>query len=139
MTIEDRLLCTELERFFEENPKQGTANDFSMFVIDVLEDAGQSQLLLLGVNRLDEPIKDISFDFSLGNSDGAMAWEDLPVTLGGDEFGAFKVAHAMPILLPIEPEQIDVINTMTEDNQVLEMNNCDYESESEFRKRTSFY
>src|SRR5699024_4723272 len=96
-TIEDSPLYTELESFIEENPKQGTANDFSMFVIDVLEDAGQSQLLLLGVNRLDEPIKDISFDFSLGNSDGEMAWEDLPVTLGADEFGAFKVDHAMPI------------------------------------------
>src|SRR5699024_721167 len=55
-TIEDSPLYTELESFIEENPTQGTANDFSMFVIDVLEDAGQSQLLLLGVNRLDEPI-----------------------------------------------------------------------------------
>src|SRR5699024_4858811 len=96
-TIEDSLLNMEVESYIEEHPKQGTANDFSMFVIDVLEDAGQSQLLLLGVNRLDEPIKDISFDFSLGNSDGEMAWEDLPVTLGADEFGAFKVDHAMPI------------------------------------------
>src|SRR5699024_8863035 len=117
------------ESFIEENPKQGTANDFSMFVIDVLEDAGQSQLLLLGVNRWDEPIKDISFDFSLGNSDGEMAWEDLLVTLGGDGFGACKVDQALPILLPIEEEQIVVINTMTEDNQVFEMNNFDYESE----------
>src|SRR5699024_7385391 len=73
-TIEDSPLYTELESFIEENPKQGAANDFSMYVIDVLEDAGQSQLLLLGINRLDEPIKDISFDFSLGNSDGEMAW-----------------------------------------------------------------
>ena len=128
-TIEDSPLYTELESFIEENPKQGAANDFSMYVIDVLEDAGQSQLLLLGINRLDEPIKDISFDFSLGNSDGEMAWEDLPVTLGADEFGAFKVDHAMPILLPIEEEQIDVINTITEDNQVFEMDNFDYESE----------
>src|SRR5699024_5797226 len=127
--IEDSPLYTELESFIEENPKKGTANDFSMFVIDVLEDAGQSQMLLLGVNRLDEPIKDIGFDFSLVNSDGEVAWEDLPVTLGADEFGEFKVDHAMPILLPIEEEQIDVINTMTEDNQVFEMNNFDYESE----------
>src|SRR5699024_10598690 len=57
-TIEDSQLYTELESFIEENPKQGTTNEFSMFVIDVFEDAGQSQLLLLVVNRLDEPSKD---------------------------------------------------------------------------------
>src|SRR5699024_11910939 len=91
--IEDSPLYTELESFIEENPKQGTANDVSMFVIDVLEDAGQSQLLVLGVNRLDEPIKDISFDFSLGSPDGEKAWEDLPVTLVADESGALKVDH----------------------------------------------
>src|SRR5699024_1441949 len=128
-TIEDSPLYTELESFIEENPKQGAANDFSMYVIDVLEDAGQSQLLLLGINRVDEPINESRFDVALGTSDGEIAWEDLSVTLGADEFGAFKVDHAMPILLPIEEEQIDVINTITEDNQVFEMDNFDYESE----------
>src|SRR5699024_517337 len=127
--IEDSPVYTELESFIEENPKHGAANDIRMYEIDVLEAAGQSQLLLLGINRWDEPIKAISFDLSLGYSDGDMAWVDLPVRLGADEFGAFKVDHAMPILLPIEEEQIDVINTITEDNQVFEMDNFDYESE----------
>src|SRR5699024_11189155 len=115
--------------FIEENPKQGTANDFSMFVIDVVEDADQSQLLLLGVNRWEEPINDISFYFSLGNYDEEMIWEDLTDTLGADECEELKVDDEMPIMLHIEEEQIDVINTMTEDNQVFEMNNFDYDSE----------
>src|SRR5699024_8603246 len=121
---------SHLNQLIEENPDQGVDNDFSLYAVDTIEHPDGTQLLLLGINRLNKPIEDITFDFTLGNNEGEFVWEGMPITLPNEEFGPFKVDHAMPIILPVTDEQIQVVNTITTDNQVFEIENFNY-SEAE--------
>ncbi|MBO1001605.1 hypothetical protein ACFSKI_16300 [Pseudogracilibacillus auburnensis] len=130
ITIENNDIYQQLDQMVKENPQDGDANDFSLFLIDFVEfEDDELQLLFLGINRLDKPIKNISFDFTLGYEDGEYVWEDLNVSIPEDEFGAIKVDHAMPILLPVTEEQIEIINEINFDNQIFEMENFDFETE----------
>lgn len=113
----------------EENPTLGEDDDFSMFSIDSEQDLGDGtkDILFLGINRLDKPIKNIQFNFTLGTTDGDYVWEDIPVSIDEDVFGSIKPNHAMPILLEATDEQFEIYTTINEENQVFEMDNFTFD------------
>jgi len=115
----------------EANPELGAENDFSLFSIesDGNFNEGVTEVLFLGINRLDDPIKNIQFDFTLGATDGDYVWEEEPVQLPEEVFGAIEPNHAMPILLEVTEEEFEIFNTISEENQIFEMENFTYDTE----------
>ncbi|GAF65087.1 hypothetical protein BTS2_1985 [Bacillus sp. TS-2] len=130
VTTENNELFQELNDFVEQNPDAGTENDFSMTSMTMIQDAeGNQQMMFLGFNRLGESIKNVSFSYSLGNTDGDMVWENFEVILDEEMIGTIPNNTAIPITLPLtSQEQVDVLNTINQDNVLMQFDNFTYES-----------
>lgn len=86
-------------------------------------------MLFLGINRLDESLNDISFDYTLGLDDGSFVWEDAEVTLSGENTGIIQPNHAVvPFSLGIAPEPEAIIDSLEQDNQVVKLENFSFQS-----------
>ena len=128
VTVEDNELYQELDRIITENPLQGAENDFSLYVVDIIEtDTEELWLFLMGINRLPTTIQNISFDFTFGNTDGEYVWEDYPLIFEEPEFGAIDENKVFPVFIPLTDEQAELVTQLNEDNQIFEMNNFEYE------------
>ncbi|KYG26013.1 hypothetical protein [Alkalihalobacillus trypoxylicola] len=130
VTTENNELFQELNDFVEQNPDAGTENDFSMTSMTMIQDPeGNQQMIFLGFNRLGESIKNVSFSYSLGNTEGDMVWDNFEVLLDEEMIGAIPNNTAIPVALPItSQEQIDLLNTLSQENVVMQFDNFNYES-----------
>src|SRR5690606_12699837 len=113
----------------KENAKFGAPNDFSMLSVSMMVDEnGNQQMLFLGVNRIGTPVKNVTFEITLGSTEGDMVWENLPVTLDEEFTGVIENNAALPIFLPVTSQgQIDVMQTISQENLVMEINNFNFE------------
>lgn len=131
VTIENSEVYQRLDEYIKENPKQGAANDFSAYIYTtVISDDGQINLILMAINRLDQPIKNVSFDFTLGKTDEdgeELVFENLPVALPEEEFGSFQPDHMMPFLIEMSEEQAELVQEIDTTNQIFEINAFDLE------------
>jgi len=129
VTIENSEVYKELNRMITENADMGLANDFSINIIDIVDSGTENaSLLFLAINRLDEPMKNIKFDYTLGHDNGASVWEGVEVDLSEQETGIIQPNHAVPFSLSITPEQEALIDTLEQDNQVVKMDNFKFDS-----------
>lgn len=127
-TVENHNIYKELNNLVTENPSIGEENDFSLYIVNTIHDqAGEVRLVLLGINRLTSPIKNISFNFTLGNKQGEYVWENQEVTMSEDSAGPLQSNHAFPIILPLTAEQEERLKSLNEENQVMEIENFQYE------------
>jgi len=133
VTIENSEFYQQVDEFVQENSKFGAPNDFSMLSFSLAEDPlGNPQMLFIGVNRLGAPVTNITFDFSLGNTGGDMVWEDAPVVIDEESTGVLEDNAAVPIFLPVtSEEQIELMNTISQENVVIEFNNFEFEAVDE--------
>ena len=119
-TIENHSLYQELDNIIKENPSIGEVDDFSVYVVNTIhDDQGNSKLVLLGVNRLPASIKNIEFNYTLGNKDNEFVWEKQQVKLNEKEAGILEVNSAVPIVLPITEAQEALLKTLDQENQVM--------------------
>ncbi|WP_449354452.1 hypothetical protein ACUL41_15340 [Virgibacillus natechei] len=124
VTIEDNEIYSVLDEAIKADPKMGISNDFSLFPFDiVINEDGSNSLLFLAINRLEEPIKNLSFEMTFGNQNGEYIWEDSGVTFPEEQFGVLKPDHAMPFMLDITQEQVDLYDSLDMDNVHMEMAN----------------
>lgn len=124
VTIGNHNIYSELDNMIKENPDMGEGNDFSVIVVDsIYDDEGNAQILMLGINRTSETMKDISFGYTLGTEDGEYVFEDLLITMEEETAGALQPNSALPIVLPISPEQDTVLQKIGEGNQVVKVDN----------------
>lgn len=131
VTIENSEVYKELNRMITEDADMGLANDFSINIIDIVDSGTENaSLLFLAINRLDEPMKNITFDYTLGHDNGEYVWEGVKVNLTEQDTGIIQPNHAVPFSLGITPEQEALIDTLEQDNQVVKMDNFKFESES---------
>lgn len=128
VTIENSEVYKELNRMIKENPDMGLANDFSINIIDIVDSGTENaSLLFLAINRLDEPMKNISFDYTLGLDTGEFVWEGVEVNLSEQDTGIIQPNHAVPFSLDITAEQEALIDKIEQDNQVVKMDNFKFE------------
>lgn len=115
----------------KSNPQLGTLDDFSMFTIDFDEEVTQNldMITFLGINRLDEPIKNLNFNITFGNDRGEYVWENQNIDIPEETFGTFDPDHAIPIMLDITEEQLEVYQTITEENQVFSLDDFTFDTE----------
>ena len=129
VTIENSEVYKELDRMITEDADMVLANDFSINIIDIVDSGTENaSLLFLAINRLDEPMKNISFDYTLGLDSGENIWEGVEVNLSETDTGIIQPNHAVPFSLGITPEQEALIDTLEQDNQVVKMDNFKFES-----------
>ncbi len=132
LSIDNHNIYNELNQIVEQNPKVGAANDFSLFIVDTMRDeTDNAKLLFLGINRLPEAIKNVSFEYTLGNDDDEFVWENEEVTLTEEQTGVLQVDSAIPIALPLTDEQETLLKTIDEENQMVEISNFKYEKATE--------
>lgn len=125
--MDENNVYQELNRFVEANPEHGEANDLSIYVVNTLHNEQGDHLILLAINRMDEPVKNISFEYTLGTDDGELIFDQEPVLIAEEDFGDIKVDHAMPFTLQVNEDQLEIMNKITDENQHIEFDNVNIE------------
>lgn len=125
--LETDNVYSELNKFVVENPNHGEPNDLSIYVVNTLQNEKGDHLVLFAINRLDDPVKNISFNYTLGENEGELIFDSEPVVLDELEFGQIEVNHAMPFTLQVKEEQLDIMSRITDENQLVEFENVDLE------------
>ncbi|MBU8564979.1 hypothetical protein [Virgibacillus pantothenticus] len=124
MTIENNEIYSVLDEAIKADPKMGVPNDFSLYPFDIsVNPDGSRSILFLAINRLKDPIKNITFDMTFGNKEGEYIYENEKLVLTEDEFGILNPDSAIPFMLDVTPEQEQLFNRLTKDNVHLEMAN----------------
>lgn len=127
-TVDNHNIYQELNKLVSENPDVGEANDFSLYIVNTIHgDEGEVKLVLLGINRLPMAIKNLAFDFTLGNKEGEYVWNKLNVTMDEETAGALQPNSAFPIVLPLTPEQEELLRSLTEEDQVMKIENFTFD------------
>lgn len=128
LTLENNDLYKELTRVINENPTIGTPNDFSMQTVNSVNKGQENAAyIFLAINRTDVAMKNVAFNFTMGNKDGEMIWENEKIGLSEDTAGVLQPNSAVPVIIPLTPEQETRIGDLTSDNTVLELSNFQYE------------
>lgn len=128
LTLENNDLYKELTRVINENPTIGTPNDFSMQTVNSVNKGQENAAyIFLAINRTDVAMKNVAFNFTMGNKDGEMIWENEKIGLSEDTAGVLQPNSAVPVIIPLTAEQETRIGDLTSDNTVLELSNFQYE------------
>ncbi|WP_153463052.1 hypothetical protein [Sediminibacillus terrae] len=129
ITIEDNEVYSALNEAINAEPNMGIPDDFSLYPFDILMNPdGNNSIVFLAINRLKDPIKNISFDFKFGNGDSQeYIWESTDVSLPEGQFGTLESNHAMPFMLDITPEQEAIFETLNMDNVDMQVDNYNME------------
>lgn len=125
ITIENNEIYSQLAEVIKADPKAGIPNDFSVYPHDIVyNEDGSSSVLFIGVNRTDRPIRNISFDLTLGDNDGNYIFEGQEVLLDENSVGVLQQDSAVPFLLGITKEDEDIFKTLNESNVDIRLDNA---------------
>ena len=122
VTVENNEFYQAVLEIVEADPKMGAANDFSLYPYSVLENKdGEPSLLCFIINRLEKPIKNLSFNFTFGNQDGEYIFDSNEVRLPNEYLGNLDKDALAPILLTMNKEDVDLFYTIDEHNVYVKM------------------
>lgn len=125
ITIENNEIYSQLAEVIKADPKAGIPNDFSVYPHDIVyNEDGSSSVLFIGVNRTDKPIRNISFELTLGDNDGNYIFEGQEVLLDENSVGVLQQDSAVPFLLGITKEDEDIFKTLTQSNVDIRLDNA---------------
>ncbi len=128
VTIENNQLYQLVNNQIKKDPKAGEDNVFGMYAVDVLtKDSGQKAFLFMAINRIHKPIKNISFDFTLGNKAGEYVWNKSKLNLSETRIGVLQPNSAVPILVLLTNEQYKLVKGMKKEDSVMEIGKLKYE------------
>ena len=126
LTFENSPIYSELQDLVESDPKLGYPNDFTLYPLDIVTyEDGRDAILFLGVNRLDDPIKNMSFELTLGKKNGEYIWKGLEVDLPEELAGVLESDSSIPVFLEISSEQGETFKKLTDDNMDIAIDKFD--------------
>lgn len=130
ITIDNNDVYKEINEIVNENPDLGIVDDFSIQILDVVEnvDGTFDTLAFLAINRLDEPLKNINFEYTLGNDEGEYVFDGIEIDLTESDVGVIQAHSVVPFYLGVTEEQIELLSTLDQDNSVMEFDNFTFES-----------
>lgn len=130
VTLDNNNVYQELSEIIAENPDLGIPGDFSIQILDVVEnmDGTYDTLAFLAINRLDEPLKNISFEYVLGNDEGDYVFEGSEVHLTESEVGIIQAHSVVPFYLDVTEQQIELLSTLESDKTIMAFENFTFES-----------
>ena len=128
VTIENNPVYQIANNQIKKDPKAGVDNNFGMYAVDVLtKNSGEKAFLFIAVNRIHHSIKNITFDFTVGNKSGEYVWNKLHLDLSETKIGVLQPNSAVPIIIPLTNEQFNLVNSMKKENSTMEIGNLKYE------------
>ena len=132
VTLEEEMY-QELSGLVEANPDIGVADDFSIHGIDLVKTKqGESVMLFLGINKLEEGIKDITLEYTLGvETDGKVDYifdseEDKPART---ICRCYSAKPCDSIYCSGYTEGEELLQLMTEENKTAKIENAKFELE----------
>ncbi|SIT66024.1 hypothetical protein [Edaphobacillus lindanitolerans] len=128
---EENEMYQQLSSLLEANPGLGVPEDFSVHALNLVPtQSGGNSLLFFGINRLDQPIRNIEFDYTLGieeNGEQKLVLDKEHVELTEGETGSIQPAHAIPFTIDVTSEGSEILKNMTEENKIVKLENVKYE------------
>ncbi|GAA0303891.1 hypothetical protein GGQ92_001774 [Gracilibacillus halotolerans] len=125
ITTENNEIYKQLVDVINADPKAGIPNDFSVYPHDLVQNEdGSTSVLFIGVNRLNRPIHNISFDLTLGDVEGNYIFDGQEVLLDENGVGVIQPHSAVPFLLGITEEDQDIFMSLTESNVEIRLDNA---------------
>ncbi len=85
-------------------------------------------LLTLAVNRLNDPITNLTFDLTLGNEVDGYVWNKMKTTLPESNIGVLQPNGVVPILIPLTNEQYTTVKHLNKAKQLLKIENLKFET-----------
>lgn len=116
-----------IKHTIQQNQEMGLPGEFSLQSYRVFENYQGPFYVFLGINRMDKPIKNVSFEMDLGDNTGNMLWKNDTIYLSEEETGVIAPNKVVPIMLPITDEIVEKAETVDFDNLKMEMTNFEYE------------
>ncbi|SDZ50729.1 hypothetical protein SAMN05421736_11544 [Evansella caseinilytica] len=128
LTLDNNELYEHLIKEVEERPESGIPNDFSLQVVDTMNEGKEdAALIFLAINRTKKPMKNITLSFTMGSKDGEMLWENEPIIMDESIYGVIQPDSAVPLLLRITPEMTELLSRLNDDNLMMKIEDFDYE------------
>lgn len=129
VTIENNQFYQSVNKMLKKNPTLGSDNRFGLYSLDIYStQTGQKMFIFLAVNRIHKPIKNVSFDFTLGTKDGEYIWKKFKLQITEDKIGVFQPQSAIPVQLPLTEEQYALANSINKENYVMKLENLKFET-----------
>lgn len=126
VTLEDEPYKS-LNDMIKEEGNIGAKNDFSIYTVDTMKNSdGTPMLLLIGVNRLPDPIENIRFDLTIKNENDEFIYEDSYVHIS-EEVGEIPANGVKPFLIEATEEQVELLQAMDQSRAVLELNDFKFD------------
>lgn len=124
ITAENNEIYQAVQAEIDADPYMGDADDFSLFPYDVVEFEDESvSVMFLAINRLDKPIRNMSFDLTLGNQDGDYIFENTEIDLPEELIGELDTDSVVPFFADITEEDVDLFYSLDMENLHLDMDN----------------
>ena len=130
ITLENNDVYKEISEIISENPNLGIPDDFSIQIHDVVENivGTNDTLAFLAINRLDEPLKNVYFEYTLGNNEGEYVFDETRINLTESEVGVIQAHSVVPFYVEVTEEQIESFRTLVPENYVMKFDNFTFES-----------
>lgn len=104
-----------------EQPEMGAPEEFTLKSYRLFENYQGRNYVFLGVNRLNKPIKNISFHLTVGDEQGNKIWDKQTVFLSVEDTGIIPANSVVPILLPVTHELLTRSKKVDFDSLNIEM------------------
>ena len=133
ITLEEEMY-QQLSVLVEANPDIGVDDDFSIHGINIVKtNTGESVMLFLGINRLEQGIKNIALEYTLGiETEGTVEYifNREVINLLESYAGVIQPNHAIPFTVPFTQGGEELLRLMTEENKTIKIENATFELES---------
>lgn len=101
----------------DKDPTVGVEDDFTVRTMDIITTKdGDSMLVMLGINRINVPLQNFSFDLTIGNKHGEDVRENYQVVMSEEDVGALEPYSAVPILMNLSEEEEELLRSLDENS-----------------------
>lgn len=124
LTLTNNEFYEEMKTVVEADPFMGEEGQFSLFPYSIVDnDTDTSAMLVLLINRLNKPIRSVSFDVTLGNNDKEYVFKETKVDLSEDYLGILDKDAVVPVFLQVEKQAADLFYTLDPNDMLLRLDN----------------
>lgn len=127
ITLDNNDIYTGLQSVIDQDPTIGASNDFTVSVVNIYNAESGAMLIMLGINRLNSPIKDVSFDLTIGNGQDEYVFEDYPFFIMEETEGVIESNSAIPIVATLSEEEEELLRSFDISDVHVEIEDFDFE------------
>ncbi|MEI3614440.1 hypothetical protein [Pseudogracilibacillus sp. SO30301A] len=127
ITLDNNDIYTGLQSVIDQDPTIGASGDFTVSVVNIYNTESGAMLIMLGINRLDSPIKDVSFDLTIGNGDDEYVFEQYPFFIMEETEGVIESNSAIPIVATLSKGEEKLLRSFDISDVQVEIGDFEFE------------